>query len=157
MKMNKLIAVLIVSLGFISCQPEGRVFSENKELSPQLEWLKKDAIEFKVPIDDVSSAYDMSLTFRFATGFQYKTAKVKVTETSPAGVEVVNEYELTVLGSNGEYIGEVSLDIWDSEHQVESTKKYSEKGTYTYKIEQNMPVDPLNYAMEIGLILDKAK
>ncbi|PHR25111.1 MAG: hypothetical protein COA38_16195 [Fluviicola sp.] len=157
MKMNKLFVALIVSLGLFSCQPEGRVFSENQELSPQVEWLKKDVLEFKVPIEDNSSAYNMSLTFRFATGYQYRTANVKVTETSPSGNEVVKEYELTVIKSNGEYIGDGSLDIWDSEHLVESDKKYEETGTYTYKIEQNMPVDPLNYAMELGLILDKAK
>lgn len=157
MKINKLFAALIVSLGLFSCTPEGRVFSENQELSPQLEWLKKDTREFKVPVDDISSAYDMSITFRFVTGFQHKVAKVKVTETSPSGVELVNEYELTVIKANGEYVGEAGLDIWDSEHLVESDKKYTEKGTYTYKIEHNMSVDPLNYAMEIGLILDKAK
>lgn len=155
--MNKLFAMLILSVGFISCQPEGRVFSENQDLSPNLEWLKKDVLEFKVSIEDVNSAYDMSIAFRYATGYQFEVAKVKITETSPSGDEVVKEYELKVREDNGDYIGEPALDIWDSEHLVESGKKYPEKGTYTYKIEQNMPADPMNFAMEIGLILDKAK
>jgi hypothetical protein len=34
---------------------------------------------------------------------------------------------------------------------------FKEKGTYTFKVTQNMPEDPLNYAMELGLILDKSK
>ncbi len=155
--MNKLFAMLILSIGFISCQPEGRVFSENQDLSPNLEWLKKDVLEFNVPIEDVNSAYDMSIAFRYATGYQFEIAKVKITETSPSGDEVVKEYELKVREDNGDYIGEPALDIWDSEHLIESDKKYSEKGTYTYKVEQNMPADPMNFAMEIGLILDKAK
>jgi len=81
---------------------------------------------------------------------------VKVTETSPSGKEIVKEYELKVRESNGDYIGEAGYDIWDSEHLVEPNKKYKETGTYTYVIEQNTPVDPLNFAMEIGVILDKA-
>ena len=157
MKMNKLFAILILSVGLLSCQPEGRIFSENQELSPKLEWLKKDVIEFKVPVDDISSTYNLSFAFRYATGYQFKMAKIRVTETSPSGNEVMNEYELTVRDENGDYIGDVSLDIWDSEHQVESNKKYKEKGTYTYKIEHNMPSDPLNFAMELGLILDKTR
>lgn len=157
MKMNKLFALLILSISFISCQPEGRVFSENQDLSPNLEWLKKDVLEFKVPIEDISSAYDMSVAFRYATGYQFQVAKVKITETSPSGNETVKEYDLKVRDENGDYIGDAGLDIWDSEHLIESDKKYQEKGTYTYKVEQNMPSDPMNFAMEIGVILDKAK
>ena len=115
----------------------------------------QDSRTFKVPITDNDIAYKMSLSFRFATGYQYQTANVKVTEISPSGKETVNEYELKVREANGEYIGDPGLDIWDSEHLVEANKKYEETGNYTYVIEQNTPVDPLNFAMEIGVILDK--
>jgi len=153
--MKNLITVLAIAASLIACQPEGRIFVEHQDLSPELEWLKKDVREFKVPIDDNSTAFKMSLSFRFATGYQYQTANVKVTETSPSGKETVKEYELKIREANGDYIGEPGLDIWDSEHLVEASKKYEETGVYTYSIEQNTPVDPLNFAMEIGLILDK--
>lgn len=155
--MKKLFALLILVPVLWSCEPEGRVFSENKDLSAQLQWLKKDAIEFKIPVDDISSAYDMGLTFRFSEGYQFKVLKVKITETSPSGNLLVNEYELKIREENGDYIGEAALDIWDSEHQIETGKKYEEKGTYTYSIEHNMPSDPVHFAMEIGVILDKAE
>lgn len=155
MKTNRLIAILILAAGLIACQPEGRVYVEHKGLSPQVEWLKKDKREFKVPVDDNSILYNLSLTFRYATGYQFQVARVKVTETSPSGKESVNEYELKVREDTGQYIGEPGYDIWDSEHLVQPNKKYEEKGTYTYLIEHNMPNDPLNFAMEIGMILDK--
>ena len=99
----------------------------------------------------------MSLSFRYAEGYQYQYAKVKVTETSPSGKKTGKEYDLKVRKDNGDYIGDAGLDIWDSDHLIESGKKYPEAGTYTYVIEHNMPVDPLPYAMEIGIILDEAK
>ena len=154
--MRKLLTILAVTASLLACQPENRIYIEHQELSPEIEWLKKDVREFKVPIEDNSIAYNMSLSFRYASGYQYQTANVKVTETSPSGKEIVKEYELKVRESNGDYIGEVGYDIWDSEHLVEPNKKYKETGTYTYVIEQNTPVDPLNFAMEIGVILDKA-
>jgi len=156
MKTNQLLAILILVAGLIACHPEGRVYVKHQELSPQVEWLKKDSREFKVPIDDNSILYNLSISFRYATGYQFQVARVKVTETSPSGKESVKEYELKVRDDTGEYIGDPGYSIWDSEHLVEENKKYEETGTYTYLIEQNMPDDPLNFAMEIGLILDKA-
>ena len=155
--MKKLLTVLAIATSLIACQPEDRIFVEHQDLSPEVEWLKKDVRTFKVPVADNNQAYNMSLSFRYANGYQYETANVKVTETSPSGKEVVNEYDLKVRETNGDYIGEPGFDIWDSEHLVEANKKFEETGTYTYVIEQNTPVDPLNFAMEIGVILDKVK
>ena len=155
--MKKLLTVLAIAVSLLACQPEDRIFVEHQDLSPELEWLKKDKRTFKVPIEDNNQVYNMSLSFRYANGYQYPTVNVKVIETSPSGKETVKEYELKVRETNGDYIGEAGFDIWDSEHLVEANKKYEETGTYTYVIEQNTPVNPLNFAMEIGLILDKAK
>ncbi|MBL4592585.1 MAG: hypothetical protein JKX68_02075 [Flavobacteriales bacterium] len=155
--MKKLLTVLAIAVSLLACQPEDRIFVEHQDLSPELEWLKKDKKTFKVPIEDNNQVYNMSLSFRYANGYQYPTVNVKVIETSPSGKETVKEYELKVRETNGDYIGEAGFDIWDSEHLVEANKKYEETGTYTYVIEQNTPVNPLNLAMEIGLILDKAK
>ena len=154
--MRKLLTILAVTTSLLGCQPENRIYIEHQELSPEIEWLKKDVREFKVPIEDNSIAYNMSLSFRYANGYQYQTANVKVTETSPSGKEIVKEYELKVREANGDYIGDAGYDIWDSEHLIEPDKKYKETGSYTYLIEQNTSVDPLNFAMEIGVILDKA-
>ena len=155
--MKKIIAILVVGFTLISCTPEGQIYNEHQDLSPEMEWLKKDSRKFEVPIEDNSSAYEMSLSFRYAEGFPYNVAKVKVTETSPSGKVEEFEYDLKVREDNGDYIGEGSLDIWDSEHVVEKAKKYEETGTYTYVIEHNMPQDPMQLVMEIGIILNESK
>lgn len=155
--MKYFLSILAIAITLIACHPEGRVYVKHQELSPDVEWLKKDVREFKVPIDDNSIPYNLSLSFRYASGYQYQVAKVKVTETSPSGKETVKEYDLKVRQDNGDYIGEAGYDIWDSEHLVEPKKKYEETGNYTYLIEHNMPNDPLNFAMEVGVILDKAE
>ena len=155
--MNRLLIVLAIAIGLTACQPEGRIYVEHQELSSKVSWSKEDVREFKVPIIDNSIEYDMSLAFRYVNGFPYQVLKVKVTEISPSGEEMIKEYDLKVREDNGEYIGEPGLDIWDSDHLIEPNKKYEETGTYTYVLEHNMPDDPLSFAMEIGVILDKAK
>lgn len=155
-KLNNLFFIAIL-FALSSCQPEGRIYSEHKDLSPEVEWLRKDYRDFQVEIDDPSKDYEMRLSFRYATGFQYEAAKIKVTETAPDGTVQTKTYQLKVREKNGEYIGEPGLDIWDSEHLVEATKKFNQKGTYTFRMEHDMEKDPLYYAMEIGLMLDVKK
>lgn len=152
--MRKWILMLVAPAVLMACHPEGRIFVEHQELSPQVEWLKDDIKTFEVPIENADT-YDMSLAFRYANGYQYRMVLVKVIETSPSGEETIYDYELRVRDEKGDYIGEPGYDIWDSEHLVEPGKSFSETGTYTYQIEHNMPIDPLNFAMEIGLILDE--
>lgn len=150
---------ILITLVFIitACKPEGRVYEKHKKLSPDVEWLKKDIRTFEVPIEDTSARYNLSLTFRYAQGYRHKNASVVVTETAPDGSTSSAAYDLKIRDEEGKYIGDPGYDIWDSQHTVETGKTYSQKGVYTYKIEQDMPVDPLNYAMEIGLIVDKVK
>lgn len=153
-KVSKLLGLLLV---FVACQPKERIYIKHKKLSPYVEWLKKDTREFSIPIADSSLTYNLYLTFRYATGYKYKVALVRVKETSPGGKVLLFEYDLRIRDEDGEYIGQPGYDIWDSEHLVEPVKIFKETGTYTYSIEHNMPVDPLNFAMEIGMIVDIAK
>jgi gliding motility-associated lipoprotein GldH len=155
--MKKIIAILVISISILGCQPEGRKYIEHKELSPLVEWLKKDVIEFKVPIEKENQEYKMSLAFRYVHGYQHEVLKVKVIETSPSGNKEAKEYQLKIIDKNGAYIGDPALSFFDSEHLVETNKIFKEKGVYTYKVEHMMPNDPVNYAMEIGIILDEIK
>ena len=153
--MKKIYALCLLSFLLFSCQQEGRIYAEHLELSPDVEWLSEDKREFNIPIEDNSIPYNMSLSFRYATGYQYQVAKLKVTETSPSGKVTTEEYDLKIRDDNGDYIGDPGFDIWDSEHIVVSNKTYKETGIYTYLIEHVMPSDPLYYAMSVGVILDK--
>jgi len=155
--MKKIILVALLGVLTFSCQNENIIYSKNKELSPKLEWIKSDKIEFIVPITEANLTCKMNLNFRYATGYGYPNVLVKVIETSPSGVVTVFDYDLKLVDENGEYIGEPGLDIWDSHHTVESKKEFSETGDYKYVIEQTTPVDPLNHAMEIGIELEKIK
>jgi len=155
--MNRLLIILVLTMGLLGCQPEGQIYAEHQELSPGLEWLKKDIREFNIPIEDKSVSYTMRLSFRYLSGFEPQYVRVKVTEISPSGKEKVKEYELKVREDNGDYIGELAYEIWDSKHVIEPDKKYSEPGLYTYLVEHNMDEDPLAHAMEIGVILEKVE
>lgn len=120
-----------------------------------MRWDQGDKVEMKVPIEDANGSYKMNLAFRYIEGFQFRTMQVKVTEIAPDGQLTVQSYSLNVVDSEGGYIGDPALDIWDVEQTVELDKTYSQSGTYTYIIEHSMPADPVNYASGIGLSVEK--
>lgn len=152
----KNIAVIVLMLTCMAgCQTEGRDYAEYKDLSPMEEWLKKDIIAFKVPIEKENQEYNMSLAYRYVVGHNHEIVIVKVTETSPSGKEESVEYDLNMLDESGYYKGDGSLGIIDTEHLIVANKIFKEKGTYNYKIEHMMPNDPIEFAIEIGVILDK--
>jgi gliding motility-associated lipoprotein GldH len=155
--MKKIVAIVLMLTCMVGCYPEGRDYVEYKELSPMEEWLKKDVIAFSVPIEKENQEYNMSLSYRYVVGHNHEIVKVKVTETSPSGKEESLEYDLNMLDENGYYKGDGSLGIIDTEHLILANKVFKEKGIYSYKIEHMMPNDPIEFAIEIGVILDQAK
>lgn len=154
MVMKKTLFIGILILSFSACTPEGRVFSDNQTLSPEIEWLKSDVKSFQVPIV-AQNKYNVSIAFRYANGFPFRAAMVKMEIISPSGITNSEVHELVVRQEGGEYIGEAGFDIWDSEHQVLTSQLFEETGEYTFKLSHAMNQDPLNFAMEIGLVVDK--
>jgi gliding motility-associated lipoprotein GldH len=122
----------------LSCQPEGRVYNEFKVLSPNLEWLKKDVRVFSIPVSQSEIGYNLSLSFRHSDAYMRNNLKVKITETSPSGVEKVLNHTVKLKDESGKFVGEPGFDIWDVEDVIESNYQYLEIGTYEYKIEHQI-------------------
>ena len=155
--MRKTAAIVVMLICLVGCSIEGRDYAEYKELSPMEEWLKKDVIVFKVPIEKDNLEYNMSLAYRYVVGHSHEIVKVKITETTPSGKVESVEYDLNMLDENGYYKGDGSLGIIDTEHLILANKTFKEKGTYNYENEHMMPSDPIEFAVEIGVILDQVK
>ncbi len=151
---NYLFVVLALIL-LTSCSDGNRIYEEHQDLSPDVEWLKKDIRTFEAEIEDVSIPYDISLAFRYASGYPFDVVKIKVTHINPSGDELSKTYELQIRDEDGNYMGEAGYDIWDSEHLVEEGVLFNEAGKYTFKVEHDMPYDPLVMVMEVGVIIDK--
>ncbi|MEN7550510.1 gliding motility lipoprotein GldH [Rapidithrix thailandica] len=154
--MKCIFSIVAITFCLWGCQPEGRIYVEHKELSPEAQWKQEDVRKFDVAVEDITQSYRLSLAFRHAKGYPYEELKVKVTETDPKGTQSVKEYALKIRDEYGNYAGEGEFGIWDSEHLIEAEKTYPEKGAYSYSIEHVMPDNPIPMALEIGLILDKA-
>ncbi|MCC6599123.1 MAG: hypothetical protein IT223_00440 [Crocinitomicaceae bacterium] len=155
---KRIIALFFVSLLFIACSGDEIVYKEYKELGSDVQWKKSDPRTFDIDIRDNSTPLKFILAFRYATGYMFDKVIIRMTENAPSGKKTIRDIEIPVRDSSGQFIGEKGFDIIDLEYVIDAEKNYPSHGVYTYTLEQAVPgVDPLHYAMEIGLILKKKK
>ncbi len=130
------------------------MFSENQSLSEDYTWKKSDIKTFEIDVTNNAHPHELALAFRYATGYMFDRVILQVTETSPDKTVVRRDVEIQLRDEKGDFIGEKGYDIIDIEYILDSQKEYPSIGKYTYTIEQAMPdIDPLDFAMEVGLIL----
>ena len=153
--MKKITIFLFLLTFLFGCKNENTIYSKYKDLSEGGVWNQEDQLFFKVQVKDISSLYELKFLFRHLRGFAYRDLNIKVTEISPSKRESVSEYSLNLVDENGDYLGSEAMSIIDCETVVESNKQYSEKGVYIYKIEHIMSVPSIDYALELGLIVNK--
>lgn len=147
----------LLTIVLFGCKNENRIYKEYQDLSPQVKWKHDKILKFEVEVENINEIYQMIMAFRYAEGYQFSGLRVLIKEISPSGKETEKPYDIRVIDEAGNYIGEPALDLWDVEEIIEQNKKFVEKGTYTYIIKHNMPVDPVEFAMEIGLIVEKGQ
>jgi gliding motility-associated lipoprotein GldH len=157
MRTRNIVTALFFSVCLVACNGENIVFEEHKECSDNLEWRASEPVTIKIPVQNNSEPYQLFFTFRYATGYRFDRASVRIRETDPSGESLVYDLDIPVRDAKGEFIGEKGFDIIDLEYPIDLKKMYGMHGDYMYTIEQRMSgVDTLHFAMEAGLILKKA-
>jgi hypothetical protein len=59
-----------------------------------------------------------------------------------------------VRNEDGTFCGDKGFDLIDLTTTLNANKTFPVHGDYVYTITQNMPdIDPLNYALQVGLVL----
>ncbi len=156
--MNRTLSFSIVLIAIVttlfSCTDKNIIFKKFEKFD-DLEWKKGDNKTFVIKIDDNRRPKQMTLAFRYATGYPFDKVMMKITEVNPQGERTIRDVDFKVRDENGEFIGEKGFDIIDIEYQLDANKHFPTHGDYTYIIEQAMPqtIEKLHYAMEVGLIL----
>lgn len=143
----------LIAIVFTSCN-SGSVYREFAK-TDDLEWLKGDIKSFTFNNTDDTSKVTVFFAFRYAEGYPFPNALVKIIEQTPQGKQTL-PLDFLVRNNDGSYIGDGSGDIWDIEVPLHENITL-EKGTYTYNIENVMPVEKVPMIMEVGIIIKHAE
>jgi gliding motility-associated lipoprotein GldH len=153
--MKKLLTIFIASLILSACSP-GKIFERHQSID-QHKWARDHVVRFEVEIEDTETPYDFFLAIRHSSHFAFANIKVNFTINFPSGAMRTKDHDLFVRKENGSFIGEGAGDIWDVKFPVQTGMKLSDKGTYTVKVQNIMPLMETADIMQVGLVVKKSK
>jgi gliding motility-associated lipoprotein GldH len=151
--MNKFIVLGFMLLAFNSCQLN-HVFEKNIEV-PNYEWDYKFIPEYKVEISDTVSYYNMYVNIRHLEAYNYMNIWILLHVSSPDGKQQTERIALPMAQTDGKWLGEGLNGVWMLSSLAKRHFKFPHKGEYTFAIEHDMRINPLNEIMNIGLKLEK--
>ncbi len=143
----------IIMLSISACGPS-YIFDNDKEIANKT-WLYKDSINFYVPIEDISSTYNVILSVTHDEEFGNENAYVNVFVKSPDGKRTKNQVSVEMADKAGQWRGRCSGGSCVLETMLQESAKFPQKGNYTFTIIQNNRMDSLQLVEKIGLKLQK--
>lgn len=153
MKKIAFFTIIILLITSIGCN-ENRIYQKYHKNFTDYQWHKTKTIEFQPQINDTSINYNIFVAFRYIYGFPEETLKIKIEIISPSG-KLQNLNNSLIIRKKREYQGDCAGDYCDLETLILNNHKFTETGTYKFKITSNEQTDPINFVMEIGIIIDK--
>jgi len=149
--MKKLSLLVFGIMLLFSCNETYRDFQDVKDMK----WYRSDVKTFHVNIPE-DGFYDLYFAFRHSTGYPFTSIKVSVEQTTPDGNVLTKDAEFLTADENGNYIGEVTGQLWDLQ-ELFSANTELKKGEYTFKISHNMNNDPVILVIDVGLIVKESE
>jgi len=148
--------LLFVSFVMVSCEPTP-IAEAKFEFDESLQWKKSEPVSLKLDIRENAEPCELYLDVRYTTLFPFDKLELHIKEISHQGVVVPRDVTIEIRDKDG-FVGDISGDLGDIEHLLDSNKQYEDHGVYTYEISFNHPVDVLLGIMELRLrAVPKAK
>ena len=123
---------------------------------PSHSWKVSEKPTFQFDISDTTSLYNIFFVIRHQDAYRYNNIWVNVTLKSPVDTSQVRR-EFILSNNTQGWLGSGMDDIF--EHRIAFNNKPAalKKGTYTFTLQQAMREDPLDYVMNVGIRVEKAK
>jgi len=146
----------IVFIGFMAifgCD-QNKVFEQSFEIN-KYAWRESDTLTFEVNITDTVALYNLYITVSHTFFYQKSNLWIKVFTTFPNGDELSKRVELSLADKTGKWYGDCLGDICDIRVPIQRNAFFESIGTYKFKFQQNMRINPLPQVMEIGFRVEK--
>lgn len=155
--MNRIVIIFccVISFGFMGCNLN-HVFEKNIEI-PDYKWDYKFIPQFKVTIDDTVAFYNLSINVRHLDAYKFMNIWMIIHSSSPDGKQQTERVSLNLAKPDGRWIGEGLNGVWMTSILAKKKIHFMHKGEYTFALEHDMRINPLEDVMNVGLKLEKLK
>lgn len=128
---------------------------ENREVIKNEKWDYADTKTFTAEITDTAINYSIYVSIRHGFNFEWRNAWVKIETTFPNGKQFEKRVNLVLSQANGEWYGDCLGDNCDIVIPIQENAFFPETGKYTFKITQDMRVNPLAFVKSVGMRIEK--
>ncbi len=122
---------------------------------PNYGWDKNRKLEFNVEIEDISSDYSLTLSFRHIYGFTFEAVPLNVTVQYQGETTFETIETILIFDENNKALSDCAGDYCDIDQMLAQDVHFKIPGTYVVSLEHMFELDVLPYVMEVGIILDK--
>lgn len=143
------IVVLTMLLGIVACG-EPDVYNSYVAL-PNKGWGEDSLAVFRVNIDDVNKAYDMTFQIRNESNYKYANLWLFVDVISPDGELQRDTVECMLANNDGSWRGAGWGSLYALQCPYRLNTRFTKKGEYTFRIAHGMRDDDIRGIHSLGL------
>lgn len=116
-----------------------------------LTWDRQQEPQFNIHINDTNQNFDLFLNLRHTSKYKYSNISLIIEKVSPKKQIKRYRIELQLADSDGRWKGIGAGHILSNQVQFLNNYHFTDTGIYTYKIKQNMPINPLPEIVDVGI------
>jgi gliding motility-associated lipoprotein GldH len=154
---NRLLLLTVaISLLATACETIG-VFEKNVSF-PGHQWSSDNKPEIEFEITDTTSLYNIYVVLRHTDAYRYNNIWLNVYTQVPGDTIRRQRLDLRLATDDKGWLGSGMDDIFEHRILITHTpQRLSKAGLYKFRLEQIMREDPLQYMMNAGIRVEKAK
>ncbi len=147
------VLAVVTMLLLTACNSDA-VMEEQQQIKEH-KWDYADTKTFTANITDTVQHYNIYVSVRHGFNFEWRNMWVKIETTFPDGKTYERRVNLLLAEADGVWHGECLGDNCDMLIPIQDNAFFPQTGKYTFKVSQDMRVNPLPFVKTIGMRLEK--
>ncbi len=144
---------MLMALFLTSCDKS--VVMEKNEIIKNDSWDYADSKTFVAEITDTAVNYNLYVNLRHSFNFEWRNLWVKIETTFPDGRQFEKRINLILSDPDGVWYADCLGDNCDIQTSIQENALFPKVGKYTFKISQDMRVNPLGFVKSVGMRVEK--
>lgn len=125
-------------------------YEKNSSIDDQL-WFHRQVPEFEIHTIDSNQFFDIFVHLRHSSSYMYSNISLIVEEVNPKKEEKAYRLEIELAETDGRWKGIGTGNVFSYEIPLLKNHPFSDTGTYSFKIKQNMNINPLPGILDVGI------
>lgn len=121
------------------------------------EWKSNNKPSFTFTIDDTVSAYHIYVIFRHEDPYHFNNLWLNISTIAPKDTMKTQLINIPLADNKKGWLGAGMDDVFEHRARITRSPVKLKKGNYTFILQQNMREEPLQFVLNAGIRVEKAK